>query len=318
MRAADTILLWGLPTEAPIVAVEESLGRGASRVFLLDQTRTLETEFHLQVGRSVKGELRMGEECLDLARVKSIYLRPYDFRELPCMAGTPPYSEPWRKAVNLQDMLLSWCDVAPVRVLNRPTHMSANNSKPYQAQWIASLGFKTPCTLITTDAEAARQFWQHHGTIIYKSVSGMRSIVSRMSPEHAERMEDIASCPTQFQQYIAGMEYRVHVVGDELFACRIASEADDYRYSSNPVAMRPCRLPRGVAAACLKLARAMKLTLAGIDLRHCRDGDWYCLEVNPSPGFTYFERSSGRPVAKAIARLLLSDRPAKFALDAYF
>jgi D-alanine-D-alanine ligase-like ATP-grasp enzyme len=34
------------------------------------------------------------------------------------------------------------------------------------------------------------------------------------------------------------------------------------------------------------------------------DGRWYCFEVNPSPGFSYFENLTGQPIAKAIATYL--------------
>jgi len=51
-----------------------------------------------------------------------------------------------------------------------------------------------------------------------------------MRPEHAARPANVSWCPTQFQRYIAGREHRVHVVGDEVFACEVHSDADDYRY----------------------------------------------------------------------------------------
>jgi hypothetical protein len=51
----------------------------------------------------------------------------------------------------------------------------------------------------------------------------------------------------------------------------------------------------------------MDLPLAGIDLRRSRvDGEWYCFEVNPSPGFSYYEEATGLPIGAAIARLLMA------------
>ena len=41
-----------------------------------------------------------------------------------------------------------------------------------------------------------------------------------------------------------------------------------------------------------------------MDLRSTPDGAWYCFEVNPSPGFTYYQEETGQPIADAIARLL--------------
>ena len=46
------------------------------------------------------------------------------------------------------------------------------------------------------------------------------------------------------------------------------------------------------------------VALAALDLRRTPDGEWYCFEVNPSPGFTYYESNTGQPIAAAIAGLL--------------
>ena len=43
---------------------------------------------------------------------------------------------------------------------------------------------------------------------------------------------DVAWCPTQFQQFIPGRDYRVHVVGDAAFVAEIVCDADDYRYAA--------------------------------------------------------------------------------------
>jgi hypothetical protein len=45
------------------------------------------------------------------------------------------------------------------------------------------------------------------------------------------------------RQHIPGTDHRIHVVGDEVFACEVRSEADDYRYAERQgagVEIRPC------------------------------------------------------------------------------
>ena len=173
---------------------------------------------------------------------------------------------------------------------------------------IRSFGFATPDTLITTDADAAKAFWAEHGTVIYKSISGVRSIVARLGETHLPRMDDLAWCPTQFQQYVPGDDYRVHVVGEEVFACRIRCAADDYRYASRqdlPVSIEACELPSECAERCRRLASSMDLALAGVDLRLTPDGRWFCFEVNPSPAFSYYQNTTGQPIAAAVAHLLM-------------
>jgi glutathione synthase/RimK-type ligase-like ATP-grasp enzyme len=161
--------------------------------------------------------------------------------------------------------------------------------------------------LITTDPAAAQEFWTQHGTVIYKSISGVRSIVSRLTAEQARRFDDLVWCPTQFQQYIPGHDYRVHVVGHEVFACEIVCTADDYRYASHQgagVDIRTHTPPKDVAESCRSLAASMDLLVAGIDLRRTPDGQWYCFEINPSPAFSYYQSATDQPIAEAIALLL--------------
>ena len=50
----------------------------------------------------------------------------------------------------------------------------------------------------------------------------------------------------------------------------------------------------------------MGLFVAGIDLRRTPSGEWCCFEVNPSPAFTFYQESTGQPIAAAIASLLIS------------
>lgn len=303
------IVLWGLPTDPPLAAVWSALVRRGAQVVCLDQRLIPETEIDLRVGRRVGGRLRIGGQTLDLAAVRAVYLRPQDSRRLPFVARAGPESALWRHALHLEDALSSWVELTPALVVNRPSHMASNGSKPYQAALIDALGFRTPETLITTDPDAARAFWTAHGEVIYKSISGVRSIVSRLGDEQAGRLDDIAWCPTQFQAYVPGIDYRVHVVGDQVFTAEIVSAADDYRYAARQgaeVEIRAAALPAECAQRCLRLASALGLAVAGIDLRRTPDGDWYCFEVNPSPGFTYYQDACGLAIDEAIARLLLA------------
>ncbi len=307
MTDSGAIVLWGLPIDPPIAAVRDALEQEGYAALLLDQQTVLDTEMELTVGSTVSGELRMKGRTVDLDAVRALYVRPYDATLLLSVNRAGENSEPWRRALELHDMLFSWAELTPALVLNRPSAMASNNSKPYQALRIQSLGFRSPETLVTTDPQAAVDFWKKHEQVIYKSVSGVRSIVRRLAAEHLSRFDDVTFCPTQFQQYIPGTEYRVHVVGEEIFACRVHSDADDYRYSPVDVEFEACELPKDVADRSKKLAGALHLTLAGLDLRHSTDGVWYCFEVNPSPAFTSYERRTGQPIAQAVARLLASN-----------
>jgi RimK-like ATP-grasp domain len=299
------VLLWGFETDPPLLAVREQLRTTGTPNVLVDQRLVLDTDVNLQVGEEVEAVIRVGECEIDLATVTAAYIRPHDSHRLPEIYSAGTQSLAWQHAIEVDDILSSWSEMTSAFVVNRLSAMASNNSKPYQLQQIERLGFGVPETLITTDPKAAQAFWERHGNVIYKSISAIRSRVARLGPEQAQRLEDIAACPTQFQQCINGTDYRVHVVGEETFACEVLCDADDYRYpGQHAVEVRPYDLPSELESQCHKLATALQLPVAGIDLRRTPTGEWFCFEVNPSPGFTYYEEAAGQPIANSIARLL--------------
>jgi glutathione synthase/RimK-type ligase-like ATP-grasp enzyme len=302
------ILLWGITTDRPLELVHTALQRMNAPIIFLDQQSLLQSTIDFTVGKRLRGNLHTQDWSAALESMTAVYLRPYDARRMATLEDAPPRSRRFQRAFAFEDALMSWIEMAPALVVNRPSAMSSNNSKPYQLQLIRSAGFNVPETLVTTDPKAAVEFWEWHGSVIYKSISGVRSIVTKLGPEHRDRMEDVAHCPTQFQRYIEGTDFRVHIVGGEVFSCEISSTADDYRYPQNrdeKVRVRSCEVPRDVGDRCRAIAASMKLAVAGIDLRRTPSGEWYCFEVNPSPGFSFYEEATGQPISGAVARLLI-------------
>jgi glutathione synthase/RimK-type ligase-like ATP-grasp enzyme len=305
MRDGALVLLWGLETDPPLAAVLRELTALGVPTEFADQNQVLDMEVRLNVSESIAASLRSRGRDFDLSRVTAAYLRPYDFWQIPAIASAGPQGAAWRHATQVQDIIASWFEMTPAFLVNRLDAMSSNNSKPYQSRLIHHLGFSVPETLITTDPAAAQGFWQRQSMVIYKSISGIRSRVTRLGPEHVTRLHDVSSCPTQFQRYIYGTEHRVHVVGDKVFACEVLCDADDYRYpGAGTVELRTCFLPKEIDARCRRLTAAMELSVAGIDLRKTPEGEWVCFEVNTSPAFTYYEEATNQPIARAIARLL--------------
>lgn len=302
------IVLWGLTGDGPFDAVRAALERRGAEVALIEQRRVLETEVELLVEPALHATVRMQGERIELDDTRAVYWRTHDLRRLPAVIAAGPESGAIEAASLVEEALVVWMELTPARVVNRASNMASNGSKPYQMEILRAHGFSVPRTLVTTDPDAARRFWTDSGAVVYKSVSGVRSVVTRLRDAHLDRLDQVSWCPTQFQQYVPGRDHRIHVVGDDVFACEVVSEADDYRYSASrgdPPVLRACKLPADVEERCFALARALSLPLAGIDLRHAPDDRWFCFEVNPSPGFTYYEAHTGHPIGDAIAGYLM-------------
>jgi len=298
------ILLWGLPEEGPVAAVADALRLLGAPFFLLDQNLTEQTRLELAIGRSAKGMIRCGDVTLALDDIQAAYLRPYPNHQIPALAESGLGSAAWHHADRLLEAFWTWAELTDARVINRPLAMASNNSKPFQAAMIRAAGFRSPPTLVTNHCPSVRRFQRMHRDVIYKSTSSQRSIVSRLESQPTDRWRDLRWCPTQFQALVPGTDVRVHVVGDELFTCSIESQEVDYRYATGSRRMYPCTLPEHCAQRCREVVRLLGLFVGGIDLRRAPHEEWFCFEVNPAPGFTFFDAAGKQGIAAAIASAL--------------
>ena len=302
------VLVCGIPTEPPVALVLDALADRGTPFVVFNQRAFAETSLRVEITEGeVGGELRCGRTCVALDQVVGIYTRLMDDRQLPEWQALPDGSPDRQHGRAVHDALLQWIEVTPARVVNRTASMASNSSKPYQAQIIARHGFRVPETLVTNDPDEVRAFAARHRRVIYKSASGIRSIVRMLTEDDLPRLDRIRWCPTQFQAHCAGVDVRVHVVGDEVFATEIATDGVDYRYANREgglTTLRPTDLDSAIAARCVALTRALGLAFGGVDLRRTPDGEWVCFEVNPSPGFSFYESSTGQPISRAVAAYL--------------
>jgi len=265
-----------------------------------------QVQWHWQAS-GLSGTIAGPDWKLDLDEISGVFVRYLG----PEGRLTPPDIAPGAVQIMYSELdtgLMVLFEDLPCAVVNRVGGGMSNNSKAYQALLVRQSGLLTPPTLVTNDPQAALRFYEDcQGEVIYKSLSGIRSIVRRLEPEQLGRLPLLRHGPAQFQAFIPGVNVRVHTVGDQLFATRVHSEAVDYRYGSREgrkTEMEPATLPPAVAESCLQLARRLDLLMTGIDLKETPDGDYYCFEVNPSPGFLYYEQYTGQPISTALADLL--------------
>jgi glutathione synthase/RimK-type ligase-like ATP-grasp enzyme len=243
---------------------------------------------------------------LNLDDVTGVYARYVQHRR-PRPDGFSEIEDQFIQA-EYQAALISLFDAMSCVVVNRVKASTSNDSKLYQQFMASAVGLFTPRTLVTTLPEEAEAFYQSCGKrVIYKSVSSVRSIVRRLEDTDIPRLESVRNCPTQFQEWIEGVDIRVHTVGNDVFATELVSEASDYRYASRSgasLSAKAIEIPAEVAAACIAMAKSVGLMVAGIDLRRTPDNRYFCFEMNPSPGFLFYERATGQPISEAVAKLL--------------
>lgn len=296
------ILIYGILSEPPLRMVLDELRIQGSRFAAIDQ-RNLSKKVHsIQIcGGRIEIDLCTEHGVVSSRDVTAIYARPINLEEMPEF-----YAKPGSVGdlAHKHQAMISLLNSINALVVNRPSAMISNTSKPLQLNFIRKSEFNIPDTLITNDRSAVLRFMEK-SKIIVKSVSGIRSTVRQV--RESELLGFQPMIPVQFQRLVEGIDVRVHVIGDEVLACAIFHDVDDYRkpHSLESVVIKAIdHLPPSLLSACVHLTRRLGLFFSGLDLRVTKEGVVTCFEVNPSPAFSYYELHSGLPIARALARQL--------------
>jgi glutathione synthase/RimK-type ligase-like ATP-grasp enzyme len=243
-----------------------------------------------------------GNQCDGSRPVGSIFVRHAVARTLD-PAVVVPMS---RLQVDLNRLLLA----TRCPVINRPAKAYSNYSKPYQLGLLAQAGFDVPRTLVTNVPEQALCFHDElGGRVIFKGVSNVMSFAQVWKSEHFERVNLLPNSPTQFQEFVSGADYRVHVIGRRAFVTRLAAANEDYRRSAladhEEILAEPAELPADVVERCIRFTEGLGLIVGGIDFKESDDGRLVALELNPYPQFTFYEGRSGQPITRSVVDYLV-------------
>jgi hypothetical protein len=212
----------------------------------------------------------------------------------------------------------------PAIWINHPYANRAARSKLLQLRLASGLGFTVPDTRVTANPREVRELYRKwDGQMVAKLAGGQlpgQTVNSQyvvfttvIMPEDLEDDAALSACPTIYQRRVAkDYELRVTVVGDEIFACRINSQAHesarvDWRQAGyDTLDIHSCQIEESVADRCRALLRALNLETGGIDLIVTPEGSTVFLEINAAGQWAFVQKTTGLPIAAAIARRLAS------------
>lgn len=221
----------------------------------------------------------------------------------------PGYEETGKILAFLSDLLTSYRGV----VVHRPDTLCRNFSKPLQLQCIGRLrgDVSVPRTSVSNVNADSANF--EIAPAVVKSISAVRSTVVDVQELEQIGMRQRFDCPILRQELLRGENIRVHVVGEDVVAYLVESVRLDYRVDGD-VSVRKVCVRESVLAWCQAAAQMERLEFAGIDLIRLPDGTYYCLEINPTPAYHFYEKQSvdngGTPEISGKLLGLLRDRSA--------
>lgn len=217
--------------------------------------------------------------------------------DLSAEQADPVVSRRW---LALSSALSLWLDQVPGLVANRSSAGVHNSAKPLHEVILAQHGFRIADTITSSDPAELRDFVMQ-GPAVSKTICGTRADTA---PATAELFDgyDPAAGPVHLQRRIAGDDARIHVAGDQLIAQRVPGGAEvDYRRDGRFGDLAVFDPPPGICRSLIRATAELGLEFAGWDFLIGPDDEYWCLEVNPMPGYSpYDARCDG-----AISRMLL-------------
>lgn len=230
----------------------------------------------------------------DLGSATAVFARPINLSS----TQSGELHARWR---GLSEGLRAWLETTPAMVINRPGGHDHNGTKPFHEYWLARHGFDVPPSVTSSRRDVLERFAAAGPTII-KTCSGIRANARRVQPEEFAEFKPEQG-PVHLQRLVTGADVRAHVVGDQVMAMMIESDAVDYRNGSSGrwtvyEPSDPLRV-KMVAAT-----QSMGLLLAGWDFKVDSDGRAWCLEANAMPGYSSYDRRLGGSISKAILSLM--------------
>lgn len=200
------------------------------------------------------------------------------------------------------------------RWVNQPWRNEIAGHKAHQLPVAERCGLRVPRTLVTNDVARAEAFVAaaRAAPVIHKALHATPvdwHPTRRLSDAERADLSAVRLAPVILQEYVDGVDLRVYVVGDLIFAAEIDARAtaspEDFRTVFADARVAPCTLPPAVEAGLRRLMSELGIVYGAIDLRRRADGEHFFLEVNPAGLWLFVEERTGLPISAAIADLLL-------------
>lgn len=273
----------------------EAAARGMP-VGAIDLRDAIEGEWVFPVGPAATAELSLSDRIIHLQPTDSFYCRVIS------LAGIESDLQRVRRWHGLCTGLLAWLNAIPGRVVNNGHGCNHNGSKPLHEAILSSNGFAVPASVTTSDPVEIKAFLDE-GRTVSKAICGVRADTTEVTEADFVDFQPDGG-PVHLQRLIEGDDARIHVVGTEVIAQRVTSHSIDYRKVGDISRLTEFVPEPAIAERVVRVSQAMKMALTGWDFKIDGAGRYWCLEVNPMPGYCSYDRRCGGAISTALLRYL--------------
>ena len=298
-----SILILGTEKDAHARQVYHALEAKKIQAYFVDTA-----EFPTKVQLSWQPKLQQGVltlssgEVISTEKIQSVYWRSFRSAN-PANSGNEYQNKLARR--DCETMLRTFLQLPHIQWVNSWEAYQFHREKPLQLYTVHQLGVPIPKTLVGNDAASIQTFAATHEKVIFKPLYGGAHsqflTAAHLLPGHLDQALKIS--PVTLQNYIAGTNIRVYVIGSRVFALEIKSETLDFRDDKNHQLL-PIQLPKKIQQQSIAIAHKLHLKWTAIDWRRQPDDTYVFLEANPSPMFLKVEAVTKFPITEALVEVL--------------
>ncbi|MEQ8464541.1 MvdC family ATP-grasp ribosomal peptide maturase [Coleofasciculus sp. E1-EBD-02] len=303
--------------------VAKALSKKGAQPFRLDTDKfPLEVQLTAQFDHNKQYHtINYGRQSIQTEQVKAVWMR----RIWEPQLGSALAPEYQKACVNESLATLDgfWDSLRDARWVDNLERINIANNKLRQLRVASEVGFVIPKTLVTNNAESAREFFQQvQGKMVSKLLKSLsRSMeatsffvyTSVVKPEDLEDAESLSYCPMVFQEQIPKqMELRVVYVNGNVFVGGLKASVyetatvDWRRPGVEAGAWEHHQLPEALVRRLQAFMGKFGLFFGALDFILTPSGEYVFLEVNPIGEWGMLERDLDLPISSAIADTLIS------------
>lgn len=286
----------GLDVDDPFVRFVKGAVAAEVPLRMVNLRAAVEGDWRFEVPACGPAVLQHDGQSIELQPDDAFFCRLID---LSSQVGDPHIARRWH---GLLAGLRAWLADVPGKVVNRGLAGAHNSSKPLHESVLQEFGFRVPESITGCDPQELRRF-VHDGPTVSKTVCGVRAQTAAIT--EAELNDFVPeSGPVHLQRMVKGADARVHVIGETVVAQRLSAETVDYRRGGVMDDLEVFELPAPVRDLVIYATSRIGLAFAGWDFKIDDDDRYWCLEVNPMPGYSPYDLRCDGAITRALLRHL--------------